>query len=903
MARGSISMGYMEPNLSDVRFDRKTPTDGKRKGATCPRRQVSLRPKACSLFSIGGDGRGCDAYKNRGPVDTPELAAGHLFPWPQIPLQIRRNSSKFLTHPVGQMECDTILTAFLTNPASNRLLTPFSCHLLPALLEHADNRHGLARFMVTMITTQLRSLLDLPPAEGGPRERITLEQVQDAWFTAADRRYANNLQPSSPIVHMLATAYNSVAQTWATDFVLYPLGKRYHQLIKRTRKRKYPFSPLAALPPPPPPVVVEQHKNDKMIPRRFPLPRRSPQSTVDDATEQPILEDEADNGPSETVAAEDVDEDSGLDGCKVVNDHHDVSWLVQDHGYYYPLHHHYQRRQSNASETFSESWTLTSLIFNEESRDGEDESLLGDALSLRARGPRRRMINALAQRDGPGCAISKVELQRPQDSYARATEQRVFCTQIIPESHDTARFQRFKHLVSVYFEKKYDALLDSKLSSSSEPLDVDKEFEMGFAPYHGPSTTPSKRRGHYYATSTNVLQTSRNAVLMSEKWMRWFDEGRFVLRESGGQFYVHCMDPTLENDPEFTRQTRNGIERVHGARLDIGATSIQFSRPATKRHTRHSSLHDLPPISTIIPPHPIPTVPHHASSHSASHVFHNPLPTPIPTPPSPPFHYQLPALRSVGPQSTMPMAAPTAVHNMSTPVASRLSPAYSVHRGSAHASHRTPPATYRVRRAPYPPPVIHGGPITSPPSSRRGSEYETATMSPPPPRTKWNQLFHTRRRNSVASVISTGDYPESPLERSSHHSAGSFQGSYTPVTPSTGERHSLRALLNPVRDTEPRQESGLHFFPPLMETHDDRAPSPLPSAPPPRRELWDVDALDPNLVRLHELIVRTWWASGLGGQMAAQIREVDEIPLECMNVVVLGQDGFSSHLKHRLSLL
>ena len=112
---------------------------------------------------------------------------------------------------------------------------------------------------------------------------------------------------------------------------------------------------------------------------------------------------------------------------------------------------------------------------------------------------------------------------------------RTFCTQIIPESHDTARFQRFKQLVSVYFEKKYDALLDSTSPKHPDSMDVDNAADTGFPPFHGPLSTTSKRKGHYYAAPTNVLQTSRNAILMSEKWMRWFDEGRFILHESGGQ--------------------------------------------------------------------------------------------------------------------------------------------------------------------------------------------------------------------------------------------------------------------------------------------------------------------------------------------------------------------------------
>ena len=100
-----------------------------------------------------------------------------------------------------------------------------------------------------------------------------------------------------------------------------------------------------------------------------------------------------DEGHNEDPAVEPIEEDSGLDGCKVVNDHHDVGWLLQDHGYYYPLHHHYQRRQSNASEMFSESWTPTASTLNDGGE--QEESLSGEALSLRAGEYRARLTNAV----------------------------------------------------------------------------------------------------------------------------------------------------------------------------------------------------------------------------------------------------------------------------------------------------------------------------------------------------------------------------------------------------------------------------------------------------------------------------------------------------------------------------
>jgi hypothetical protein len=43
-----------------------------------------------------------------------------------------------------------------------------------------------------------------------------------------------------------------------------------------------------------------------------------------------------------------------------------------------------------------------------------------------------------------------------------------------------------------------------------------------------------RRRGHY-PSSTNILQSPRNAINLSAKWLKWFDEGKIVLQESGGR--------------------------------------------------------------------------------------------------------------------------------------------------------------------------------------------------------------------------------------------------------------------------------------------------------------------------------------------------------------------------------
>lgn len=64
-----------------------------------------------------------------------------------------------------------------------------------------------------------------------------------------------------------------------------------------------------------------------------------------------------------------------------------------------------------------------------------------------------------------------------------------------------------------------------------------------------------------------------------------------------------------------------------------------------------------------------------------------------------------------------------------------------------------------------------------------------------------------------------------------------------------------------------------------------------------------MDALDPNLTRLHEQILTTWWATGLAPEVTSQMKWVDQMPLHEMNIVVLGENEFTSILKHKLTLL
>jgi len=72
---------------------------------------------------------------------------------------------------------------------------------------------------------------------------------------------------------------------------------------------------------------------------------------------------------------------------------------------------------------------------------------------------------------------------------------------------------------------------------------------------------------------------------------------------------------------------------------------------------------------------------------------------------------------------------------------------------------------------------------------------------------------------------------------------------------------------------------------------------------PARKELWDVDALDPRLTRLHEQIVSMWWATGLPTEIAAQNLWMERMPLQEMNVFVLGEQMFAAVLQHKLKLL
>jgi hypothetical protein len=91
-------------------------------------------------------------------------------------------------------------------------------------------------------------------------------------------------------------------------------------------------------------------------------------------------------------------------------------------------------------------------------------------------------------------------------------------------------------MVSVFFSGQYDHLLDSHPSSSASGIShQDASVDHSSAP---PTRRPRTSVQGHYPRPENILRSSLNAINLSEKWLRWFDEGRFVLREWGGQVCI-----------------------------------------------------------------------------------------------------------------------------------------------------------------------------------------------------------------------------------------------------------------------------------------------------------------------------------------------------------------------------
>jgi len=89
-------------------------------------------------------------------------------------------------------------------------------------------------------------------------------------------------------------------------------------------------------------------------------------------------------------------------------------------------------------------------------------------------------------------------------------------------------------MVSVFFAGQYDHLLGPPQSQLNSTSNDAMEVDHSLGPSPSLDNHRSKRRGHY-PIPDNILRTSRNAINLSEKWMRWLDEGRFAIRERGGQ--------------------------------------------------------------------------------------------------------------------------------------------------------------------------------------------------------------------------------------------------------------------------------------------------------------------------------------------------------------------------------
>ena len=118
-------------------------------------------------------------------------------------------------------------------------------------------------------------------------------------------------------------------------------------------------------------------------------------------------------------------------------------------------------------------------------------------------------------------------------------------------------------MVSVVFAGQYDDLLappssspsPSSSSSSSSSSSLGSAYAEPEQMEMDHSAAPVQRRRTHQARHSrveNILRSPRNALNLSEKWLRWFDEGRFVIREWGGQvcgvllFFALCGVTALD---------------------------------------------------------------------------------------------------------------------------------------------------------------------------------------------------------------------------------------------------------------------------------------------------------------------------------------------------------------------
>lgn len=664
------------------------------------------------------------------------------------------------------------------------------------------------------------------------------------------------------------------------------ISKRVPQSIPRIRTRPIPLQPVEA-----DPIIHAPHRPEPDAPTharlrpRYPLPRRTPPqpvaasagtaaATTTTGAAAAAHDAHAPREEQEEEEEEHVTNAPGLDGCKFVNREEEV-WPVEPSP---------TKKQRKCGEEGEEGGLLERGLAqwdDEHSvRLAQDEELYGDALQLRTGRYRERLKRDIYRRDGASCAASALGPTEPDG----LPDEPLFCTQIIPESFDTDRFMRFRKMASVVFSGQYDDLLEPLPAASATPSSkmMDMDVDHSNAPPQPPRRARAATHGQgHYPRPENILRTTRNAINLSEKWLRWFDEGRFVIREWGGQFYIRCLDPSLYHDPSFSRQgmhPNDPWERGHGLRLDIGATPPGVGvNPST-------SVTFVPPASVSQQQQQQPQQPQQQPSGTMP-SYHQ-LPTPVPTPTSPapvsPFHEPQRIVFGLSPIAGAPMHLP--------PIATAVRPAMA---GTAGGARHLPRYHHRQNNS------LPSFTSTAP--SRRPHQH-----APAPPMMQLHS--HEGQPSTHVHARHAGPFAAGQASRRAYqHSRGaSVESTASPVAATTApSRHSIKALLNPTASASASK------LPPsvISSTNKPADVKPVTHAAQPvrlmpvRRELWDVDALDPRLVKLHEQIVSMWWDTGLPTEIGVQTRWVDSLPLPEMNVLMLGEQMFAAVLQHKLKLL
>ncbi|PVF92568.1 hypothetical protein CPB86DRAFT_801901 [Serendipita vermifera] len=939
------------------------------------------------------------------------------------------------------MESQRILTTYLVHCSPPALLSPSTRQVVHTLLSHSYNPEGLARYLIAQINMEM-ARLNVQHGYG-----LVIEDVQTYWSgllavppaahpetsstpthstpshshrhvrhpfhpyapatarrpsTASSTRLPTASSGSSGAPHanpnvdkLLAEAYNNVTFTWITDFLLYPMSKRVHQLIPRIRgrpsRRKEVTQPQYqhqqqphAQHQPHHEHQREQHQREAaMNPststssgisgshRVRPQQQQQPSATIaavkveegEEGVVASVMSTGASTRPttaaapapeeatSEASASAIVDETaSGLEGCKVIN--------FIPHEVYHTPEMVWLASASSQSQGDAESVSLDR--YGMMPRTGEAveldaaANLTGEALELRIGNFREKLRDDLMRRDGPTCAASKRPIPLPTTAnpiqpipqaqqqqlpmaplvpapnLQEQEDRRLFVTQIIPESWDTDRFHRFREMVSVFFACQFDALLQSTApsTSSSAAMDVDvEERELG---NYSAGKGSTRRTGHH-PLPANLLRSPRNAINLNEQWMRWFDEGRFVILERGGSYYIRCLDPRLVHDPAFSRRGVRPDDPWlpgHGLRLEVGATPLPTA--SQRRHSKRSHR-DVEPsqpsrmpmsLQAILSPPSLPTT---AIPTSASYSSHGASTLSYPYHPHNHSHHQ-----PQEPLSAAPFyASSTKVHQLPTPLPTPTSPPPNVLSGDAKL--KISVQTRRDHQEQEQPSSSVATYIRTQHSARNGTHQSKAASTSSAIATSSTAATHLRKAShptsptttsTVRKMTASGPFAAGQTARkayfhtrttsgaSAESSYGSGSGSGSVVS-----KHSLAAMLNPVSPAESASSRRADYFSeqqrqpqpqmsPVVVPSVETTPVPAPETTIPiRKELWDVDALDPNLVRLHEQIVTTWWATGLAPEVAVQMQWVDTLPLQDMNMYSLGEQMFTNVLKHKLTLL